>query len=77
MHEELVRKRCYPCGICTKVCPVGKDRVLYKSKGIRKKYLKEKERLAADPDDPEYRSWGHIRKYGVAHQPKERGKDRG
>lgn len=24
MHEELVKRRVYPCGICTKVAPVGK-----------------------------------------------------
>ncbi|HTZ41273.1 MAG TPA: 4Fe-4S dicluster domain-containing protein [Syntrophales bacterium] len=71
MHEELVRRRCFPCGICTKVCPIGKDRRLYKSKGARKKYQKEKETLAANPDAPEYSSWQHIRKYGIAHKPKE------
>lgn len=64
--EELTRMRCYPCGICIKVCPMGRDRLLYKSKGIRKKYSAEAEALAADPDDPEYRSWGHIRRHGVA-----------
>jgi epoxyqueuosine reductase len=71
MHEELVKRRCYPCGICTKVCPIGKDRRLYKSKGIKKKYEKEREILAANPDTPEYHSWTHIRKYGVSHKPKE------
>ncbi len=70
MAQELSRRRCYPCGICTKVCPVGRDRNLYKQKGILKKYLKESEALAADPDDPEYRSWTHVRKYG-AWQPGE------
>jgi epoxyqueuosine reductase len=65
MAEELTARRCYPCGICTKVCPVGKDRLLYKQGGVMKKYLKEAEALAANPDDPEYKSWSHIRKYGV------------
>jgi len=64
MHEELVRKRSYPCGICTKVCPIGEDRRLYKEKGIQKKYLREAEALAANPDDPDYASWTHIRKWG-------------
>jgi epoxyqueuosine reductase QueG len=64
MHEELVRRRSYPCGICTKVCPVGEDRKLYSEKGIQKKYLREAEALAADPDDPGYSSWTHIRKWG-------------
>jgi len=65
MAEELTARRCYPCGICTKVCPVGKDRLLYKQGGVMKKYLKEAEALAANPDDPEYKSWSHVRKYGV------------
>ena len=65
MAEELTCRRCYPCGICTKVCPVGQDRRLYPQKGVMKKYLKEAEALATNPDDPEYKSWSHIRKYGV------------
>jgi len=65
MAEELTQRRCYPCGICTKVCPIGKDRLLYKQKGIRKKYLREAEALAVNPEDPEYKSWSHIRKYGT------------
>ncbi len=63
-HIELSRDKAYPCGICTKVCPVGKDRLLYKQKGIMKKYLQEKEALDADPNDPEYKSWTHVRSYG-------------
>lgn len=63
-HVELGRDKAYPCGICTKVCPVGKDRLLYPQKGIMKKYLQEEEALAADPDDPRYRTWTHVRKYG-------------
>jgi epoxyqueuosine reductase len=66
MAEELTARRCYPCGICTKVCPIGQDRKLYKQKGAAKKYLKEAEALAANPDDPEYRSWTHVRRYGVS-----------
>jgi epoxyqueuosine reductase QueG len=76
MHEELVKRRCYPCGICTKVCPIGKDRLLYKSKGIRKKYGKEQEALTANPDAPEYKSWTHIRKYGAPQKPREKSKDK-
>jgi epoxyqueuosine reductase len=72
MHEELVKQRCSPCGICTKVCPIGKDRLLYKSKGIRKKYMNERETLANDPEAPEYKAWQHIRKYGIAHKPREK-----
>ncbi len=73
MAEELTKRRCYPCGVCIKVCPIGADRILYKSKGIRRKYSREAEALASDPDDPEYRAWSHIRKYGIA-EKKEDGK---
>jgi len=73
MAEELVKKRCFPCGICTKVCPIGRDRSLYKSKGKRKKYEKERVALAEDPDAPEYRSWTHVRTYGIAHARKDTG----
>jgi epoxyqueuosine reductase len=66
MAEELTARRCYPCGICTKVCPIGADRALYKQKGAVKKYLREAEALEANPDDPEYKSWTHLRKYGVS-----------
>jgi len=66
MTEELTARRCYPCGICTKVCPIGKDRALYKQTKAMKKYLEESETLAKNPDDPEYRPWTHLRRYGVA-----------
>ena len=65
MARELTRKGCYPCGTCTKVCPVGKDRKLYRQPGIARKYRKETAALARDPDDPQYRAWQHIRKYGL------------
>jgi len=65
MAEDLTRMGCYPCGICTKVCPIGRDRALYKQKGMRTKYLDEAKALAANPDDPEYKSWTHVRKYGL------------
>jgi len=73
MAQELTRRRCYPCGICTKVCPIGADRKLYKQKGVMKKYLDEEKALAADPDDPVYHSWTHVRKYGAwqKDEPKE------
>jgi epoxyqueuosine reductase len=71
MAEELVAARCFPCGICTKVCPIGKDRTIYKQAGTMKKYLREAEALAANPADPEYRSWTHLRKYGIARGKKQ------
>lgn len=63
-HIELSHNKVYPCGICTKVCPIGKDRLLYNQKGIMDQYLHEEEILEADPDDKRYRSWTHVRKYG-------------
>jgi len=63
-HELLNGYKTPPCGICTKVCPVGKDRLLYKQKGIVKKYLQEADALAANPDDPAYKTWTQVRKYG-------------
>jgi len=65
MAEELTRRRVYPCGICTKVCPVGADRKLYPQRGIVKRYLAERETLARDPEAGEYRSWEHIRRHGA------------
>jgi len=76
MHEELTRRRSYPCGICTKVCPVGEDRRLYREKGIMKKYLQEAEALIANPDDPAYASWTHVRKWGnLPDAPAEKNKE--
>ena len=63
-HIELNGDKVSPCGICTKVCPVGKDRLLYKQRGIVKKYLQEEEALTANPEDPVYKSWTQVRKYG-------------
>jgi len=71
MAEDLVARRCFPCGICTKVCPIGKDRNIYKQPGIMKKYLRETEALAANSEDPEYKAWTHLRKYGVARGKKQ------
>lgn len=65
MAEELTRRRCYPCGICIKVCPVGEDRVIYRGKGIMRKYLRERDVLARNPDHPHYASWQHIRAFGA------------
>lgn len=43
-----------PCGICVKVCPVGKDRDLYGRKDI------------GVYDDPDLgRAWEHVRSYGT------------
>jgi epoxyqueuosine reductase QueG len=58
-HAELKAKYRYPCGVCIKVCPIGKDRKLY---GMNKeKYLQEKNN-AVNPE--EYSDWIHIRNHG-------------
>lgn len=62
--EELTRRRAYPCGVCTKVCPVGEDRVLYGETKMTQKYLAEKKALEEDINDPRYRAWNHVRSYG-------------
>ncbi|MBM4240984.1 MAG: epoxyqueuosine reductase [Euryarchaeota archaeon] len=47
----------YPCGICIKVCPVGKDRQLF-----------EREDMSIYSNDKGFRkynkAWEHVRKYG-------------
>lgn len=63
-HEELTRRRAYPCGNCTKVCPVGKDRELYQEKEMSKKYRSELKALENGIDHPDYKSWNHFRQYG-------------
>lgn len=62
-HQVLRRENRWPCGICAKVCPVGQDRKLYESTNIGL-YLKERETLDKNPDDPNYKSWVHQRSHG-------------
>ncbi|MBJ6724334.1 epoxyqueuosine reductase [Geomesophilobacter sediminis] len=62
-HQVLRGENRWPCGICCKVCPVGEDRKLYESVNSAR-YLKEREVLEQNPDDPEYRSWVHQRRHG-------------
>jgi len=63
-HHQLLRaENRWPCGVCCKVCPVGEDRKLYESTNIGL-YLKEKEALDKDPNDPDYKSWVHQRRHG-------------
>jgi epoxyqueuosine reductase QueG len=42
-----------PCAACLKVCPIGADRVLYKSNDITKYF-----------NEGECKAWTHIRSYG-------------
>ena len=47
----------YPCGICIKVCPVGKDRELFDRKNMSL-YSKDKR------FEKYHNAWEHVRKYG-------------
>lgn len=62
-HKDLKNENRYPCGICVKVCHVGKDRELYNSTNI-KLYLDEKEAIQKNPEDPRYQGWVHCRNHG-------------
>lgn len=64
-HKQLLNRGYYPCGVCIKVCPVGDDRELYKRKNVFKHYRNEVEAIDSDTDDPIYKSWKHIRSYGI------------
>jgi epoxyqueuosine reductase QueG len=61
-HAKLKDDYRYPCGVCIKVCPIGKDRKIYGHNA--KKYLKEREILSEDPNSPEYAGWVHCREHG-------------
>ncbi|WP_368490352.1 epoxyqueuosine reductase [Clostridium sp. BJN0013] len=61
-HAKLKSAYCYPCGVCIKVCPIGKDRKIYGNNA--KKYLAEKEALSIDENNPEYAGWIHCRNHG-------------
>jgi epoxyqueuosine reductase QueG len=61
-HAQLKNEYHYPCGVCIKVCPIGKDRKLYGNNSI--KYLNEKNELNQDPSANKYSDWVHIRSFG-------------
>lgn len=56
--EELNRRSISPCGLCIRVCPVGRDRALYHREDT-KIYDGEHE-LRSDL----HRAWAHVRAYG-------------
>jgi epoxyqueuosine reductase QueG len=62
-HQELVTESRWPCGVCSKVCPVGEDRKLYGSTNIRL-YLNEREAIEKDPSHPDYKHLVHLRQHG-------------
>ncbi len=62
-HKELVAESRFPCGVCIKVCPVGKDRKLYGRTRVAD-YLAEQKALAANPLHPDYKHLVHLRTHG-------------
>ncbi len=62
--EDLTRRRCYPCGICIKVCPVGNDRKLFNGEKKTGLYLAEKDNLETYAHSPESQVWNHYRQWG-------------
>jgi epoxyqueuosine reductase QueG len=62
-HQKLREQYRYPCGVCIKVCPVGKDRKLYGKN--TKKYLDESNALKDNAYVPDYADWIHIRNFGA------------
>ena len=60
-HQELKDAGNWPCGICTKVCPVGEDRKFYNRTGV-KRYFEEQQ---GNPGKlPEIEAWNHMRAFG-------------
>jgi epoxyqueuosine reductase len=56
--EALYKRYISPCGLCIKVCPIGKDRMLY---------LREDPGIYNEEDpafDLYHRAWKHVRSYG-------------
>ncbi len=62
--KALTKEGCYPCGICIKVCPVGRDRLLYRREKTAGHYRKEQTGIRAGTRDPLYRAWTTMRRYG-------------
>ena len=56
-HADLRAAYRFPCGVCIKVCPVGKDRKLYNSKNTSKYFSHGNENQKQE-------SWKHCQKYG-------------
>lgn len=56
-HAQLREAYRFPCGVCIKVCPVGKDRKLYNSKNMARYHSNGSEKQ-------EQKSWKHCQRYG-------------
>lgn len=62
-HQVLLQEKRWPCGICAKVCPVGEDRKLYQRTRVGS-YVKEREAILNNPEDPLYKHLVHLRLHG-------------
>jgi len=56
--EDLNKRFISPCGICIRVCPVGRDRALYHREDMGM-YDEGDARFS-----PYHRAWDHVRSYG-------------
>ena len=56
--EALFQRYISPCGLCIKVCPVGRDRMLYQREDPAI-YNEESGEF-----DPYHRAWKHVRSHG-------------
>ena len=60
-HQDLKEQGNWPCGICTKVCPVGLDRMRYQ----RENLSLYKQEQAGNPKHNEIiNAWNHVRSFG-------------
>ncbi len=60
-HQELKEQGNWPCGICTKVCPVGRDRQRYNRTNLGW----YREELEGNPENNVHiRAWNHVRAFG-------------
>ncbi len=66
-HQELKEQGNWPCGICTKVCPVGKDRKRYHRTDLS---LYREEAQGNPNHRKEIEAWNHVRAFG-SNTPKE------
>lgn len=56
-HAKLRDAYRFPCGVCIKVCPVGRDRELYNSRNIARYHPHGSE-------NQEQQAWKHCQRYG-------------
>ncbi|MDV0445888.1 Epoxyqueuosine reductase [Methanimicrococcus sp. At1] len=60
--DELGKKGTSRCGVCIKVCPVGKDRILFDRRNIG---IYDESKINSKKKEQLVRSWNHVRAYGT------------